>query len=119
MNCNKTIDFMQGLKRMCAGVNYKCINCPIEYTKFCERLIYSYVADDFEPEIFQEEIIDKIQKWSDEHPQKTYADDFFEKFPNADRGADQIPFICRRSIYGGECDKGKQCSDCWNEPMEE
>lgn len=68
MDCNKTIDFMKGLKRMCAGVNYKCINCPIEYTEFCERLIYSYVEDDFEPEIFQEEIIDKIQKWSDEHP---------------------------------------------------
>lgn len=119
MNCNKTIDFMRGLKRMCAGVNYKCINCPIEYTEFCERLIYSYVADDFEPEIFQEEIIDKIQKWNDEHPQKTYADDFFEKFPSAMKYENMYPRGCRQHIYGGECPDGIGCFSCWNEPMEE
>lgn len=117
MNCDKTIDFMRGLKRMCAGVNYKCINCPIEYTEFCERLIHSYVADDFEPEIFQEEIIDKIQKWSDEHPSKTYAQDFFDKFPKASKRAVDIPTVCRQEVYGGICSSG--CYECWNEPMEE
>ena len=118
MDCNKTIDFMKELNRMCDELKARCIDCPIEYTEMCEKTVYGYVTDDFTPERLQE-IIEKIQKWSNEHPQKTYADDFFEKFPNAERIADRIPIICRRSIYGGECDKGKQCPDCWNEPMEE
>lgn len=114
MDCNKTINFMKERRRMCDEVKL-CINCPLECTEFCDKAIYS---SNFKLEEVQR-AIEIVQKWSDEHPQKTYADDFFEKFPNAERIADRIPIICRQSIYGGECDKGKQCSDCWNEPMEE
>lgn len=108
MNCDKTINFMKECKRMC-DAQEKCAHCPLDDCCSGNALW------DESPR----RAIEIVQKWSDEHSSKTYAQDFFEKFPNADRGADQIPFICRRSIYGGECDKGKQCSDCWNEPMEE
>jgi hypothetical protein len=68
-------------------------------------------------------LIETIQKWSDEHPKKTYAQDFFEKFPKARRNSDGTPFVCRERIYGGECPvlKCDECwnRDCWNEPMED
>ena len=62
--------------------------------------------------------VENLQKWSDEHPKKTYVQDFFEKFPKAQSKSDGTPFVCRKTIYGGEC-TGKECDECWNEPMEE
>lgn len=50
---------------------------------------------------------------------KTYAEDLFEKFPNAGRShCDGTPRVCRDSLYGsfGTCDE-RRCSDCWNAPM--
>lgn len=61
---------------------------------------------------------------------KTYAEDFFEKFPNAkpryEDGKDPLyrePYACREHLYGT---KGKQCDGiicncvgCWNEEMED
>lgn len=69
--------------------------------------------------------VENLQKWSDEHPKKTYAQDFFEKFPKAQSGSDGTPLTCRREIYGGvlpkydDCDYPGPCKNCWDEPMEE
>lgn len=63
--------------------------------------------------------IETVQKWSDEHPKKTYAQDFFEKFPDAPRletAKDGYPSACRNTIYAGKC-PGEGCYECWNEPM--
>lgn len=68
-------------------------------------------------------LIETIQKWSDEHPKKTYAQDFFEKFPDAQSGSDGTPFVCRKRVYGGthpkfeNCDYTGACYRCWNESM--
>ena len=63
------------------------------------------------------ELVEIMQKWSDEHPEKTYAQDFFEKFPKAQSDSDGTPCVCRRIIYGGNCDYTGACYRCWNEPM--
>ena len=49
---------------------------------------------------------------------KTYKDDFLEKFPNA-KNECGIPIACKRTVYGGEACYVSQCSECWNEIMEE
>lgn len=54
---------------------------------------------------------------------KTYADDFFEKFPNAEKASDGKPTTCRRKVYGHkypDCDIGSNsiCFKCWNEPLQ-
>ena len=60
-----------------------------------------------------------VDKWAEEHPVKTYAMDFFEKFPNAPGGG--TPRFCIMNIDKdlkmkcGEC----SCSDCWNKEIEE
>lgn len=122
MDCSKTIDFFAEAKRHCdsraectAGAANK-EQCPL-FT-FCRRTLVTPSAD----EIIK--AVDNLQKWSDEHPKKTYAQDFFEKFPKAQSRSDGTPFVCRKRIYGGihstleNCDYTGACYRCWNEPME-
>ena len=115
MDCSKTINFFSELRRLCDS-RTECTadvankeQCPLH--GFCRQSLT----------ICAEEIItavENLQKWSDEHPVKTYAQDFFEKFPKAQSKSDGTPFVCRKRIYGGEC-PDIECDECWNEPMEE
>lgn len=123
MDCSKTINFFPELKRLCdsrddceAGADDK-EQCPMfevcnySLTKFCTKDAIK--------------LVESLQKWSDEHPKKTYAQDFFEKFPKAQSNSDGTPFVCRKTIYGEvppkdeRCDGREACKNCWNEPMEE
>lgn len=58
-----------------------------------------------------------VDKWAEEHPVKTYAMDFFEKFPNAPKGKYGEPQICIKTMHG----RGFRCLDdcikCWNQEM--
>ena len=118
MDCNKTIDFFAELKRLCSlrrtcGAVAHDEQCPLH--GFCE-LTYSkiYTKD-------AKRAVENLQKWSDEHSRKTYAQDFFEKFPNAPKDEsvkEKCPSACRNRIYGGGC-PDIECDECWNEPMEE
>ena len=122
MDCSKTIDFFSELKRLCSlrrtcGAVAHDEQCPLQ--GFCE-IAYSkiYIED-------ATMAVENLQKWSDEHPKKTYAQDFFEKFPNVQRGSYGTPLVCRKEIYGRACPKIEDCGytgtckNCWNEPMEE
>ena len=120
MDCSKTINFFSELKRLCdsrTACTADAANkeqCPLH--GFCRQSLT----------IRAEEIItavENLQKWSDEHPKKTYAQDFLEKFPKAQRGSDGTLLACRNAIYGGGCPKIEPnidcCYECWDEPMEE
>ena len=123
MDCNKTINFLYELKRLCDSRDGCVANaankerCPM--FGICEDALTRICAEDVEM------AIETVQKWSDEHLKKTYAQDFFEKFPKAQSGLDGTPFACRKKLYGGvrpndkRCDRRKACKNCWNEPMEE
>lgn len=118
MDCSKTINFFDEAKRLCdsrPACEADAANkeqCPLR--GFC-GLPFS--------EICAEKAVENLQKWSDEHPKKTYAQDFFEKFPKARSNSDGTPFVCRERIYGGKCPvlKCDECwnKECWNEPMED
>lgn len=123
MDCNKTTNFLAELQRLCDSRD-RCIanaankeQCPM--FGFCEDALTRIGIED------ATKLIETIQKWSDEHPKKTYAQDFFEKFPKAQSKSDGAPFVCRKRIYGGihsialeDCDYTRACYRCWNEPME-
>lgn len=66
-----------------------------------------------------DEAVRIVEEWGKTHPQKTYMDDFFEKFPNASKRASKIPTVCRQEVYSGVCSFGVDCYKCWNEAMEE
>ena len=88
IDCSKTDNYFKEKIRMIVqttGVTY-CLN-----NSRCKRcLLYKennptgLSCSNFEFE-HPDKAISVVQKWSDEHPQKTYKDDFFEKLPDAIR----------------------------------
>ena len=119
MDCSKTINFLSELKRLCDSRDGCAANpankedCPM--FGLCKHSLTKICAEDVIGPI------EILQRWSDEHPKKTYAQDFFEKFPKAPRcksANGRYPSACRKAIYDGKC-PGVGCEECWNEPMEE
>lgn len=124
MDCNKTTNFLAELNRLC-NLRTRCVageaneeQCPL--LGRCEDALTKICIED------ATKLVEIVQKWSDEHPKKTYAQDFLEKFPEAQRNWDGVPFVCRKRIYGGihsakseGCEDTKACYRCWNKPMEE
>ena len=120
MDCGKTIDFFTEVKRLCDS-RATCDDtahderCP--FFKCCRNMLITLDAVEIE------KTVEILQKWSNEHPKKTYEQDFFEKFPKAQVCSDGSPFVCRKRIYGGihstleSCDYTGACYKCWNEPM--
>ena len=98
--------------RMCYS-HIDCEECPFEIEKVgaCSSFMYKHT----------EEAENIITEWCKEHPQKTYAMDFFEKFPNAREFTDGIPDLPACDIYGDlrcfvdNCSGGRDCAICWNE----
>lgn len=99
---------IKDFKRMC-DFYLHCSGCPIKSILTCSVYRLPDNAD---------EIVDK---WVQEHPAKTYAMDFFSKFPDAQRKATTgIPIPCIRVIYSEFYDKDcpvRGCSECWNREM--
>ncbi len=99
---------IKDLKRMC---NYydECDVCPLGNSR-CHYVVSSLPDN-------ADNIVDK---WVAEHPVKTYAMDFFEKFPNAPRDSDGAPKTCWKHVYGdGKYCSSDACTECWNREMKE
>lgn len=100
---------IKDLKRMCESYGASCKGCPFYEIDACAAHSLPDNAD---------EIVDD---WVKEHPAKTYAMDFFEKFPNAPKRTDGEPKTCIKNIYCGldiEC-TAQSCVECWNREMKE
>lgn len=101
---------IKDLKRMCEYYS-DCEDCPLYVN--CSR-----------PDNFSDDTDEIVDEWVKEHPVKTYAMDFFEKFPNAPKNSDGTPDVCIRCIYS-EFDKpdydcvNVSCEKCWNQEMKE
>lgn len=78
------VEFFKERRRMC--LNYdRCKGCPCE-----KNDLVSCNPSTSEIEI----LVKVIEQWSQSHPRKTMIQDFFEKFPNAPRTVDGLPFPC-------------------------
>lgn len=92
-----------------------CSDCPISSYNNGKELTCIY----FELE-YPEEAVAIVEKWAEEHPQKTILMDFLEKFPKAELGEDGVPYYCCPSELGYEDEKhcrDCECIDCWNRPI--
>lgn len=69
---------------------------------------------------YPEKAVAIIQKWSDEHPPKTYLSEFLKNYPNAPLNDDGIPkVICIQELgvtMTEECNN--DCVKCWNHRKE-
>ena len=115
-DCSKTLDFFHERNRMCNSY-VECLDgCPLE-GKFC------YSTKHLTQEHIQEHI-DIVQKWSDEHPEKTREEVFLEIFPKLKALKDKVVNFdsnCLPCFYEliGKCEGDycgeKTCSECWQE----
>lgn len=111
-DCSKALDYAHERKRMCNSSN-GCDDC-----KFTE--MHCILADDI-----TQKHIDIVQKWSDEHSEKTRKDAYLEIFPKLETLRDKCVcfddcFPCFDELIGkggGGCDcDEKTCGECWDEP---
>lgn len=119
MDCRETKNYLKEKRRMCETKKY-CDECPFYDVEGMDCFNSSATKP-----INVKEAIATVQKWSDEHPRKTYARDFFEKFPEAKPDKEGVPRMCRVNCYGGSCQYSAvagagpaPCKACWNEEME-
>lgn len=111
------MEFKQAMriwKRMCAA-HKTCSKCRMATCDpaMCRPWVYDNPAE--------AEAI--LVKWAAEHPEKTIADDFFERCPNAMKDDTEIPYVCAKHCgYHAPtyCERVPQrCAECWRRPLEE
>lgn len=125
IDCSKTENYMHEKARMTKSVvngvcHIRCTDCPLSRFNNNEKIVCS------ELELFHSETaVQIVQRWSDEHPPKTFLTEFLEKYPNAELNHG-VPKLCLKNlgIVSG-CPKTKEgnfyvsCRSCWNQPLPE
>lgn len=111
INCKKAENYLKERKRMCE--RSKCNECSIGSNSNGTYKICRVFENDY-----PSAAIGLVQKWSDEHPQKTYLTDFLDKHPNAPLTNGIPSGIC--PYYLGYMAKKEfvecstNCQKCWN-----
>lgn len=109
------VEFFKERRRMCDTES--CNFCPASFLDECDCDSKDIV-----------ELVEIVEKWAQDHPQKTMMQDFFEKFPNAPKTENGTP----RNICPSDCGYTNEpesyivcehftddCLKCWSRPLEE
>lgn len=121
VDCNVAVNFLREIERMCDtyGDGHTCQECPLS-SKNNDKCCH---CDDLMRN-FPDRAIEIVQKWSDEHPQKTRLEDLLEMFPDTPLREDGLlDFLPTLLGYCKDCRScrcfEKICSEvCWNEPVD-
>lgn len=145
IDCAKTENYFAEKRRMTKrhklnGGGYicelNCTECPL--SSFNNGTTDNTACSDFET-LYPEKAIAIMQKWSDEHPQKTYLSEFLKNYPKAQLRtvllysqleavkagiiSPEIPkCICPYHLglmSSDDCRKDHNCVKCWNQPLPE
>lgn len=133
IDCSKTENFLKEQSRMCIKYrNYPnaCRGCPLSsWNNKNSKSDLITCCDILSKE--PQKAIEIVQKWSNEHPQKTLLSEFLEHYPKTKLNSDGFPsdivpcslgLIKRKDICKNMClyfyDNGHPCYDCWNIPIE-
>lgn len=123
IDCTKTENYLLEKARMTKRTKdglckIKCSNCPLSNKNNGSKDMMS--CESFET-LYPEEAIKIIQRWSDEHPQKTYLTELLKAFPNAQLNNSGTPKgMCPHELGLKDIDCGKTdnaCVKCWNQPI--
>lgn len=111
---------IKDLRRMCK--NMKCKDCPLSNNGDVTGCWGMQPPGGYPDDI--DEIVDK---WIEEHPVKTFLQDFFKKYPYGKTGEKGIPItrgtiVCRKELYSDELPciwSCGGCTKCWHQEMKE
>lgn len=113
------LEFLKEQKRMCNS--YKtCYNCPFANS----HCIVNHLTSDDD----YEKIVNRVERWSKEHPRKTRQSVFLEQWPEA-KVIDGVLNICPKDLLKKHCDGSicynpysNSCASCrlefWNQEVE-
>lgn len=119
IDCSKTENYFAEKLRMTKrtrrqGCKIKCSECPLSSQNNGTSDSMSCITFEM---YHPEKAIAIVQKWSDEHPQKTYLSEYLKHYPNALLNDDGIPkAVCPYDL--GLMNKEacrKTCIECWNQ----
>lgn len=123
IDCSKTENYFIEKLRMTGrtreeGCKIKCSECPLSGQNNGTTECMSCITFEI---LCPEKAIKVVQRWSDDHPQRTYLTEFLKHYPNALLKNNGTPEICLSSLgltnYNG-CRNGITCLECWNQPIE-
>lgn len=121
IDCTKTTNYfnekLKMTKRTKNGLcEIRCGNCPLCSNNNGEGL----PCPEFEM-YYPEKAIKAVQRWSDEHPPKTFLTEFLEHYPNAQLDDDGTPEnicpCCLGWMDINDCGMNHSCAECWNQPV--
>lgn len=125
IDCSKVENYFAERQRMTkrhklnSGVcvcKLNCVDCPL--SSFNNDT--NTPCADFE-RFYPKKAIAIIQKWSDEHPQKTCLSTLLEHFPNVPLNDDGIPKLFCPYKLGlmsiDDCRADHDCIKCWNQSI--
>lgn len=120
IDCSRTENYFAERQRMTKlqkdGIcKLSCTDCPLSSFNNDTGVQCSI----FEM-LYPEKAIAIVQKWSDEHPQKTYLSELLERFPNISLDNDGTPNFCpyRLGLMSiDDCRNDGNCVMCWNQPV--
>ena len=106
------VKYLKEKQRMCEKY-MDCLDCPLDEVKSKHHITCVMTE-----KTHSEEVVEIVEKWSAENPEKTILQDFLEKYPNATLSSKGVPIYC--ALHLGYLDKCEEnCSDCWNSPLVE
>lgn len=121
IDCTKTANYFAEKRRMTKRAKnglckLGCSNCPL--CSINNNKGQSCTAFEM---LYPEKAIEIVQRWSDEHPQRTYLTEFLKHYPNTLPDDDGTPKgVCLYAlglINKDDCDNN--CVKCWNQPIED
>lgn len=129
IDCSKTENYLNEKGRMTklrksphGGYlcTLKCGECPLSHQN--NGTSEKIPCADFEI-VYPLQAISIVQKWSNEHPQRTYLTEFLHHYPNVDLYENGIPIgICPRHlglVNADSCaEKNRDCVACWNQSID-
>lgn len=134
IDCSRTKNYLVEKKRMTKSNKYICTidcnDCPLSGLNNGINISCSSLEMDY-----PDKAVEIVQRWSNEHPQKTLLTEFLKHYPDVEMSSDGFPDyilpcilglvekkdICKnRCFYFYDKDKGcRPCYDCWNTLVEE
>lgn len=118
VDCNITANYFAEKLRMTKRAKnglckLGCSNCPL--CSINNNKGQSCTAFEM---LYPEKAIEVVQRWSDEHPQRTYLSEFLKNYPNAPLDDNGTPKgVCPRALGLMDIDDC-DCIKCWNQPIE-
>lgn len=109
------LEYLEKKARMTKRCKIECEGCLLSVDNNGNRCS-CYMLERMCPE----KAIAIVQKWSQEHPGKTFLQDFLEKYPKVPLEDDGMPLACPDKFGYLPQDYGCKlnCTKCWNQSME-